>query len=152
MTTHPPVSWHLGSFSISTDAARLDIAAIHAYLTRSSWAEGIDIETVRTAVANSLNFGVYDGGQQIGFARLATDFATFGYLCDVYVLEAYQQQGLGRWLIQCCQAHPLLARLRKIMLVTTTAPWLYQKFGYEPVNRENYVWQIARPDIYKQPG
>lgn len=150
MKTFPPLSWNFESFSISTEISQLDIPAIHDYLTRSSWAHGIDIETVRTAVENSLNFGLYFNSEQIGFARLATDFATFGYLCDVYVLEAYQQQGLGRWLIQCCQAHPLLSRLRKIILVTTTAPWLYEKFGYQPVNQENYVWQIARPNIYKQ--
>lgn len=151
-TAHPPISWQQGAFSVTTDIAQLDIPAIHAYLTRSSWAEGIDIGTVRMAVSNSLSFGLFEAGKQIGFARLATDFATFGYLCDVYVLEEYQHQGLGRWLVSCCQAHPLMARLRKIMLVTTTAPWLYQKFGYQPVNLENTVWQIARPDIYKQSG
>ncbi|KMJ46469.1 histone acetyltransferase [Xenorhabdus khoisanae] len=135
---------------VSTDKSLLDITAIHQFLTRSRWAEGIDLETVRTAIENSLTFGLYKDKTQIGFARLVTDFATFGYLCDVYVLEEYQKQQLGRWLMTCCQSHPLIQRLRRIMLVTSTAPWLYEKFGYSPVNRENGVWQIVRPDIYKK--
>ena len=77
------------------------------------------------SIQNSLCFGLLDGTRQIGFARLVTDFATFGYLCDVYVLNDYQKSGLGRWLIECCHAHPLMSRLRRIMLVTDSAPWLY---------------------------
>ncbi|MDC6119102.1 GNAT family N-acetyltransferase [Serratia rubidaea] len=144
------VTWHKGPFHISTDPSSLDIDAIHAYLSRSNWAENIDIETVRMAIAHSLNFGLYLDNKQIGFARLTTDFATFGYLCDVYILEEHQHQGLGSWLIECCQSHPIMQRLRRIMLVTSSAPWLYKKFGYEPVNRPDFVWQIAKKDIYKQ--
>jgi len=102
-------------------------------------------------VKHSLNVGLYHGETQIGFARLVTDFATFGYLCDVYVLEAYRQAGLGRWLMACCQAHPLWQRLRRVMLVTSTALSLYEKLGYTPVNRENVVWQQVQPDIYTTP-
>ncbi|WP_420912704.1 GNAT family N-acetyltransferase [Chimaeribacter arupi] len=147
-TVDPPVEWLCPPYRISTDPAQLDITAIHAFLTRSSWAAGIDRGTVQQSVAHSLNFGLYHGETQIGFARLVTDYATFGYLCDVYVLEAYQQAGLGRWLMACCQAHPLWNRLRRVMLVTSTAPWLYEKLGYTPVNRENFVWQQVQPDIY----
>lgn len=145
-----PQVWRRADYLISTDVARLDIDAIHAYLTRSSWAEGIDRDTVRLSITNSLCFGLFDGDRQIGFARLVTDYATFGYLCDVYVLEAYQRRGLGQWLTECCQSHPLMARLRRIMLVTSTAPWLYEKVGYTALNREDFVWQIARPDIYRR--
>jgi N-acetylglutamate synthase-like GNAT family acetyltransferase len=66
------------------------------------------------------------------------------------VLNDYQKSGLGRWLIECCHAHPLLSRLRRIMLVTDSAPWLYQKLGYNPLNRPDFVWQINRPDIYQK--
>ncbi|CAI0830265.1 Uncharacterized protein conserved in bacteria [Serratia entomophila] len=150
MMTSLPMHWRQADYLISTDVARLDIDAIHAYLTRSSWAEGIDKDTVRLSIANSLCFGLFDGERQIGFARLVTDYATFGYLCDVYVLEEHQGNGLGLWLAECCQAHPLMARLRRIMLVTSTAPWLYEKVGYTALNREDFVWQIARPDIYRR--
>ncbi|MXP57093.1 GNAT family N-acetyltransferase [Pantoea sp. ME81] len=140
--------WHQNDYLISTDSAKLDVEAIHQYLTRSTWAKGIDVETVTASVQNSLNFGIYHHQSQVGFARLITDHATFAYLCDVYVLEAHQGDGLGRWLMTCIHDHPLFNRLRRIMLFTTTAPWLYEKFGYEPVNRPDYAWTITRPDIY----
>ncbi|MFS2224398.1 GNAT family N-acetyltransferase [Pantoea sp. B65] len=138
-------------FCVSSDNQLLDIDAIHRYLNRSSWAAGIDIDTVRLSIAHSLNFGLYHAAEQIGFARVVTDFATFGYLCDVYVLEEYQQQGLGRWLMECCHSHPLLSeKLRRIMLVTSTAPWLYEKIGYCAANQPDFVWQMVRPDIYQR--
>lgn len=139
-------------YTVTTDTKLFDIDSIHQYLTRSSWAEGIDIDTVKQSINNSLCFGLFDGDIQIGFARIITDGVTFGYLCDVYVLETWQHQQLGRRLMECCQSHPVMTRLRRIMLVTSTAPWLYEKMGYSPVNRENFVWQIVRPDIYRQRG
>ncbi|MBH2708417.1 GNAT family N-acetyltransferase [Serratia marcescens] len=150
MTIPAPLEWRRADYLVSTEPSLLDIDAIHAFLTRSSWAEGIDKETVRQSLSHSLCFGLYHGTRQIGFARLVTDYATFGYLCDVYVLEAHQKGGLGLWLAECCQAHPLMATLRRIMLVTSTAPWLYEKVGYSAINCPNFVWQIARPDIYRR--
>lgn len=140
--------WRENSYLVSTDREKLDVQAIHQYLTRSTWAKGIDFETVDTSIENSLNFGIYHNQSQIGFARLITDYATFAYLCDVYILEEYQGDGLGRWLMECIHNHPVIERFRRIMLFTTTAPWIYEKFGYEPVNKENYVWTITRPNIY----
>lgn len=144
-------TWQYQNYNITTNSERFDIEAIHSYLTRSTWAEGIDIDTVRLSICNSLCFGLFDGDKQIGFARVVTDCVTFGYLCDVYVLEEWQQLKLGRWLMKCCQSHPVMTRLRRIMLVTSTAPWLYETMGYEPVNRENFVWQIIRSDVYLKP-
>ncbi|MFH2709146.1 GNAT family N-acetyltransferase [Klebsiella aerogenes] len=140
--------WRKNSYLVSTDREKLDVKAIHRYLTRSTWAKGINLDTVATSIENSLNFGIYHHDTQIGFARLITDFATFAYLCDVYVLEEYQGEGLGRWMMECLHNHPLFEQLRRIMLFTTTAPWLYEKFGYQPVNQENYAWTITRLDIY----
>lgn len=140
--------WFKDNYLVSTDREKLDVQAIHRYLTRSGWAKGIEPNIVSASIENSLNFGLYHNERQIGFARLITDYATFAYLCDVYVLEEYQGEGLGRWVIECVHNHPLSGQLRRIMLFTTTAPWLYEKFGYEPVNRENYAWTITRPDIY----
>ncbi|HDX8863228.1 TPA: GNAT family N-acetyltransferase [Klebsiella michiganensis] len=138
------------SYIVTTDPVFFQTDAIRDFLSQSSWAPGIDKETVLLSIENSLCFGLFDGSEQIGFARLVTDYATFGYLCDVYVLKEYQKTGLGRWLIECCHAHPVMSRLRRIMLVTDSAPWLYEKLGYTPLNRPDFVWQINRPDIYQQ--
>lgn len=100
--------WRKNSYLVSTDREKLDVKAIHRYLTRSTWAKGINLDTVATSIENSLNFGIYHHDTQIGFARLITDFATFAYLCDVYVLEEYQGEGLGRWMMECLHNHPYL--------------------------------------------
>ncbi|MEG3131133.1 GNAT family N-acetyltransferase [Pantoea cypripedii] len=141
---------HKDNYLVSTDREKLDLRAIHHYLARSSWARGISLDIVAVSIKNSLNFGVYHSNEQIGFARLITDYATFAYLSDVYILEEYQGEGLGRWVMECIHQHPVFRQLRRIMLVTTTAPWLYEKLGYEPVNQKNYAWTIYRPDIYSQ--
>ncbi|MEB6537855.1 GNAT family N-acetyltransferase [Serratia plymuthica] len=142
--------WRRDEYLIDTDKSELNLAFTHAFLTTSSWASGISQETVQLSIDNSLCFGLYHHRQQIGFARLVTDYATFGYLCDVFVALDYQGRGLARWLMDCTLEHPLLQRLRRVMLVTGTAPWLYQKVGYEALNRQDYVWHIVRPDIYRQ--
>lgn len=113
------LSFTKGQFTVTTDPAFFQLEAIHDYLSRSSWAPGIDAETVRISIQNSLCFALLDRTKQIGFARLVTDYATFAYLCDVYVLNDYQKSGLGRWLIECCHAHPLMSRLRRIIQVGT---------------------------------
>lgn len=141
--------WRMNNYLVSTDKGMLDVQAVHHYLTRSTWAKGIDLDTVSASIKNSLNFGMYNNKSQIGFARLITDYSTFAYLCDVYILEQYQGEGLGRWLMECIHNYPCFDNLRRVMLFTTTAPWLYEKLGYEPVNRENYAWTITRPDIYR---
>jgi GNAT superfamily N-acetyltransferase len=142
--------WAKDKYSISTDKEKLNIQEIHRYLIRSTWAEGISIKTVADSIQNSLSFGVYNDNRQVGFARLITDYSTFAYLCDVYILEEYQGKGLGGWLMQCIHSHPVYEKLRRIVLFTSTAPWLYEKYGYEPVNRPNFAWSITRSDIYSQ--
>ena len=142
--------WHKNTYLVSTDIEKLELQAIHHYLTRSSWAKGIPLDIVSASIKNSLNFGVYHSNEQIGFARLITDYATLAYLSDVYILEEYQGEGLGRWVMECIHQHPVFRQLRRIMLVTTTAPWLYEKLGYEPINQKKHAWTIARPDIYNQ--
>lgn len=139
------------TITLTLDKARLDITFVHAFLTTSTWAAGISRDRVETSIANSLCVGAYDGAQQVGFARLVTDFATFGYLCDVFVDEAYRGRGLGRQLSETLLEVPEVRSLRRILLATTTAPWLYEKIGFTPVNRPNYLWQLHRPDVYTQP-
>ena len=120
------------TFQVSTDPARFDLDAIHAYLTASYWAEGVPRELVARSLDESLAFGLYDAGRQIGLARVITDRATFAYLCDVYVLEAYRGRQLGVWLMECVMAHPDLQGLRRFMLATRDAHALYAKFGFTP--------------------
>ena len=137
-----------GHFSISSNPSRLDIDAMHKYLSRSFWAEGIPKETVRKSVTNSLCFGLFDGAAQIGLARVITDRATFAYLCDVYVLEEYRGRGLGKWLIETVMSHPDLQGLRRFQLVTRDAHGLYSRHGFAgPTNPERYM-EIFRHGMY----
>jgi GNAT superfamily N-acetyltransferase len=121
------------NFTISTDQNRIDLEAVHAYLSESYWAKGIPRELVAKSVANSLCFGVYEGAKQIGLARVISDFATYAYLGDVYILPAFQGQGLGKWLIQTVVDHPELQEIRSFLLATRDAHGLYAQFGFEPL-------------------
>ena len=137
-------------YEISTDRTRLDIDAIHAYLTRSYWSPGIPREIVERAAANSLCFGVFESatGAQVGFTRVVTDYATFAYLCDVYVLEEHRGRGLSKWMMSECLAHPALTGARRAMLATRDAHGLYRQFGFADVVRNTNLMEIVRPDIY----
>ena len=137
-------------FLVSTDAARLDIDAIHAYLSSSYWAAGIPREVVERAVAGSLCFGLFHGPRQIGFARVISDRATFAYLADVYVLEAYHGHGLGAWLIETVIAHPDLQGLRRFVLVTRDAHGLYEKFGFTSLAKPGNYMEKHWPDVYRR--
>ena len=136
-------------FSISTDAARLDIQAMHAYLSRAYWSEGVPLEIIAKAVKHSLCFGLFDGPHQIGLARVITDKATFAYLCDVYVLEEYRGRGLGKWMMEAVCSHPDLQNLRRFSLMTRDAHGLYEKFGFTCLKDPKRYMEIGRPDLYK---
>jgi GNAT superfamily N-acetyltransferase len=139
-----------GEYRISENKAELDHSAIHAYLTQSYWSPGIPLATVSRAIQHSLCFGLYQQGAQVGFARVVSDFATFGYLCDVYVLEAHRGHGLGKWLMQCLQQHPQLQGLRRFMLATRDAHGLYQQFGFTELANPGRLMEIVVPDIYQR--
>ena len=141
--------WRLGEYTISTDKHLLDLSAIHSFLTRSYWAEGIPFETVKKSIEHSLNFGVYKDGKQVGFARVITDYATYAYLGDVYILEDFRGRGLSKWLMQVITDHPELQGLRRWTLITRDAHELYRKTGFtEPQNPERYMEKTI-PDVYK---
>jgi GNAT superfamily N-acetyltransferase len=137
--------WTTGVYTISTDPARLDIAVIHEYLSTSSyWAAGRPLEVVRRGIENSLPFGVFKGTEQAGFARVITDYATFAWLCDVFVLPAYQGQGLGKWLIGVMVAHPRLQGLRRWVLTTKDAHGLYAQHGFTELHApERFMERFA---------
>jgi GNAT superfamily N-acetyltransferase len=124
------VEYHRDNFTISTDRDRLDIPFIHGFLSRSCyWAIDRPLEIVQRSIENSLNFGVYHGDLQVGFARVVTDYATFAWLCDVFVVPEYRQHGLGKWLVQCVVNHPEIQPVRRLMLATRDAHELYRRYG-----------------------
>ena len=127
--------WQRGEYVISTDRDRLDSAFIHNFLSNSSyWAKGRDFEVVQRSISNSLNFGLYKGNQQIGFARVVTDYATFAWLADVFVLDEHRGQGLGKWLVEVIISHPMLQGFRRWLLATRDAHELYRRFGFTELN------------------
>jgi GNAT superfamily N-acetyltransferase len=138
MTTY---ELHHDVFTLSTDKSKLNIPLIHDYLSlRSYWAQGRPLEVVRRSIEHSLCFGVYGEGEQVGFARVVTDYATFAWLCDVFVLETARRRGLGKWLIASVIAHPDLQGLRRFMLATRDAHELYRRYGGFEVLRAPERW------------
>jgi GNAT superfamily N-acetyltransferase len=138
-------------YEISTEQARLDIRAMHAYLSCSYWSPGIPYEIVERAARHSLCFGLYEkaGGRQVGLARVVTDHATFAYLCDVYVLEEHRGRGLGKLLMRAVMGHPALNGARRAMLGTRDAHGLYRQFGFDAPPDDGVLMQILRPDLYR---
>ncbi len=138
------MEWTRGDACISTDPERLSIDLIHDYLSNSSyWASGRHFDTVKKSIQNSLNFGVYQAGKQVGFARVVTDYSTFFWLCDVFILPEARGQGLGKWLIWCVVNTPDLAGLRGF-LMTRDARTLYEPYGFKsPSNPQRLMIRAA---------
>ncbi len=136
-------------YVISTDKEKFDVSAIHGYLTRSYWSPGIPTAVIERAIAGSLCFGLFtQNGEQVGFARMITDRATFAYLADVYVLEEHCGKGLAKWMMETIMAHPSLQGLRRIMLATRDAHRLYEQFGFKPLARPEAFMEFHKPNIY----
>jgi GNAT superfamily N-acetyltransferase len=141
--------WRRGEYCISTDKERLDVALIHGFLTMSYWAAGVPMDVVKRSIEHSLAFGVYKEDQQVGFARIVTDYATFAYLGDVFILEPFRGRGLSKWLMEVIVGHPELQGLRRWMLLTRDAHGLYRQVGFtEPSHPERYM-EMHFPDVYK---
>lgn len=139
-----------GDHEISTDRARLDIDMIHGFLTESYWAESIPREIVERSIAYSLCFGAYGGSGQVGFARVISDYATYAYIADVFVLPSSRGNGIGKLLMRSIVTHPDLQGLRRWSLLTRDAHGLYRQFGFtEPRHPARYM-EISNPDIYKK--
>jgi GNAT superfamily N-acetyltransferase len=141
--------WTKGEFTISTDRNRLQIEAIHKFLSEESyWAQTRTREQTETAIKNSLPFGVYKGENQIGFARVVTDYATFAYLGDVYILDAFRGQGLSKWLMETIVGHPDLQGFRRWVLATKDAHTLYEKFGFHALVHPERWMEKPAPNAY----
>lgn len=134
---------------ISHDKSRLQLDVIHRFLsTQSTWAIGIPREVVERSIANSLCFGGYENHQQIAFARVVSDYATFAYLMDVFVLPEHQGRGHSLQLLKAVIAHPQLQGLRRFMLASSNARGLYQGFGFRQLANPDIMMEINVPDIY----
>jgi GNAT superfamily N-acetyltransferase len=148
--------WRRDPYWIRTDRDRLQVERIHAFLTRAYWCEGIPRETVERAVAASLCFGLYErtaaDEQQVGFARVVTDAATFAWLCDVYVEADHRGRGLATWLVGCVLAHPALQGLRRICLTTRDAHGVYEKLGFKLTATPGFWMEIKDDAIYRRPS
>lgn len=132
----------MNGYLFTTDRNKMDIDGIHDFLCHQSyWATGILLKTVRTSIENSWCFGVFEGNKQVGFARLVTDYATFGYLADVFVIESHRGKGLSKQLMEFIMATNTVKGLRRLMLATRDAHGLYEKFGFEPVREPERLMQ-----------
>jgi GNAT superfamily N-acetyltransferase len=144
--------WQKGEFLISTDKLKLDLEVIHDFLANQSyWALGRDLEVIKRGIENSLNFGIYQGDCQIGFARVVTDYATFAWLADVFVLKKYRGQGLGKWLIDVILSHPRLQGFRRWALATKDAHELYRNFGFDELRRPERWMERPDPNMRESP-
>jgi GNAT superfamily N-acetyltransferase len=128
----------------------INIESVHGFLSKSYWAEGIPIETLIKAIKNSLCFSAFlNTGEQVAFARLVTDQATFAYLCDVYVEEGHRGKGLSKWLMEYINSHSSLAGLRRTVLVTRDAHKLYAQYGFVELNNPLGYMEKWNPNVYK---
>ena len=141
--------WQRDFYTISTDKSRLDLDIIHRFLSEISyWAKDRTFDQTKTAIENSICFGVYDSERQIGFARVVTDRSTFAYLGDVFILEEFRGRGLGKWLMETIISHPELQGLRRWVLATRDAHGLYEQFGFSRLKFPDRWMELPAPDAY----
>jgi GNAT superfamily N-acetyltransferase len=145
------VDWERGEYSISTDKTKLDLSVIHEFLSNSYWAAGRSIGTITRSIENSIPFGVYKGERQIGFARVITDYATFAWIADVFILEAFRGQGLSKWLMDVMISHPELQGFRRWVLATKDAHELYRKFGFSELKLPERWMERHDPTTQEKP-
>ncbi|MXV50679.1 GNAT family N-acetyltransferase [Pedobacter sp. HMF7647] len=138
------------SISISTDKNLLDLDLIYDFIGRQSyWAQNIPFETLKRSIDNSLCFGVYDNGSQIGFARVISDNATFAYLADVFIVPEYRGRGLSKMLVSYIISYSELQGLRRWLLATADAHGLYKQFGFTELSQPDNIMEIKNADVYK---
>jgi len=139
----------LGEFAVDTDKGRLQFNVIQSFLTNDSyWAQKRTPEQTRTAIENSICFGLYHHDRQIGFARVVSDQATFAYLGDVFVIDEFRGQGLSKWLMEVIVSHPDLQNLRRWVLATRDAHGLYEKYDFAALRFPDRWMERTAPDAY----
>lgn len=135
-------------FRVSEQTSEMQLEVIHGFLTQSYWAKGIPIETVKQSIEGSFCIGGFIDDKQIAFARIISDFTTFAYLADVFVLEDYRGQGYSKRLLSHVTLHPKLQQLRRFMLCTSDAHGLYQQFGFQTVSHTDKMMEMCHPSPY----
>ena len=153
MTTDIPIfELHRAPWLISTDPARLDLNEVHHWLsTASYWAEGVPLDVIERGFRHSCCFGIYDEESELaGFGRVVTDYASFGYLADIFILPERRGDGLGKLLVEAMLAHPQLQGLRRWLLMTRDAHGLYDQFGFTALQMPQSAMERRDPDIYKR--
>lgn len=148
-TEHDAMEWRRAGHVVTCDRSRIQVDLVAGFLAGSYWAVGIPDDVVRRSIEGSLCFSLFDGERQIGFARVITDYATFGYLADVFVLPEYRGGGLGIWLIECVMSHPGLQGFRRWMLGTRDAHSLYARFGFTPMRNPDRFMEKHNPTAYQ---
>lgn len=139
-------------YNISTDKAKLNIHIIHDFISNHSyWGKGRSFDVVKKSIDNSMSFGVYYKNEMIGFARVVTDYATFGWIADVFILPDHQGKGLSKWLMEIILSHPELKAFRRWVLATKDAHELYRKFGFRQLNKPNRWMERPDPDMKESP-
>ena len=138
-------------YSITTDPSSFDYERIHDFLSRQSyWARGIPMDVMKKSIKNSLSFSIFYEEEQVGFARVVTDYATFAWLGDVFIDEGHRGKGLGKWLMETIHKHPDVQSLRRWILATSDAHGLYQKWGYTPLAKPGLYMERYEPEIYRK--
>jgi GNAT superfamily N-acetyltransferase len=138
-------------YKISCNKEDMNFSVIYSFISASYWAQGIPAETLKKAMQNSLCFGVFTiAGEQVGFARVVTDCATYAYLADVFILENHRGKGLSKWLMKVIVAHPELQNLRRITLVTKDAHSLYEQFGFTALANPDRFMEKWAPNVYQK--
>ena len=144
------MEWTKDDYRITSNKEQINVDYVHGFLRQTYWAENIPLDTVRRSIEGSLCFSVFYGKQQVGFARVITDGATFAYLADVFIDEGFRGRGLSKWLMEIIISHPQLQGLRRFLLATKDAHGLYRQFGFQPLNFVDRWMQIHQPDVYKK--
>lgn len=142
------MQWYRDKYTVTCDPARLDRRVVSEFLASSYWAKGIPEETVAKSLEHSLCFVLLEGDRQAGFARVISDYATFAYLGDVFILREHRGLGLAKWLMECVTRHPELQGLRRWVLATSDAHGLYRQFGFTPLAKPEIYMEIVNPHVY----
>ena len=140
----------MSAYHISTDTGQFDIGLIHQFLACSYWARDIPRSLVERSIRHSLAFGAFQGPDQVGFARVITDYATFAYIADVFVLPEHRGHGVSKLIMQAIMTHPDLQGLRRHLLATKDAHGLYAQFGFQPLAEPQAFMSIHDPDVYRK--
>jgi GNAT superfamily N-acetyltransferase len=152
MPTVMAESWERGDYLISTDRSRLNFELIHHFLSETTyWAQGRTRDVVQRSIDNSLPFGIYKENDLVGFARIVTDYATFAWVADVFVLPEHRGQGLSKWLMEVILSHPELQGFRRWVLATKDAHSLYARFGFIALHRPERWMERPDPNMQESP-